>query len=73
MRTHVVYIARTKKAIKILERYYRYFILLPHTKIHVRRGNRVVVNAYTLLEAFRLIEMNEEAKKAIASQNSNQQ
>lgn len=72
MKTHVVYIARTKKALQIAVRYLRYCILLPHTKIHVRRGNRVVVNAYTLLEAFRLIEMNEEAKKAVASRNNNQ-
>lgn len=70
MKTHISWLPTEKKYWRLLIWFLRDRILLPHTKIHVRRGNIVVVNAYTLLEGLRLYEYGEVCKGHIKPEDT---
>lgn len=57
---HVWFDAEDMRQARKVADHWRRWLLLPHTKVHIRRGHRVVVNLYTLLEAFRFMYHREE-------------
>ena len=58
MKCHRVWMPVEKRYVRLLTWFLRDSVLLPNTPIHVRRGNRVVVNTYTAIEAMRLYELS---------------
>ena len=57
---HVWFDADDMRQARRVAAYWRRWLLLPHTKVHIRRGHRVVVNLYTYLELLRFMCHREE-------------
>ena len=57
---HVWFDAEDMRQARKVAAYWRRWLLLPHTKVHIRRGHRVVVNLYTYLEALWFMSYREE-------------
>ena len=57
---HVWFDAEDMRQARTVADHWRRWLLLPHTKVHVRRGHCVVVNLYTYLELLRFMCHREE-------------
>ena len=57
---HVWFDAEDMRQARKVAALWRRWLLLPHTKVHIRRGHRVVVNLYTYLELFWFMDYREE-------------